>query len=120
MIEPRTGALSLPTPAAAVTHPGDVSPFTAAPGGSRAAGPLPAKIEIPPEGFTTVAASAPTASAASRLRTVRYTVRRGDTLYRIAAQYGTTVDEIRRENRIRTAESLKAGQRLTLTLALTQ
>ena len=111
---------ALPTPAAAVTRAGDVSPFTAAPGGSRAAAPLPAKVEIPPEGFTTVAASAPAASAASGIRTVRYTVRRGDTLYRIAARHGTTVDEIRRENRFLAAESLKAGQRLTLTLALTQ
>ncbi len=85
-----------------------------------AAAPLASKIEIPAEGFTTVPASAPAVSPASLTRTVRYTVRPGDTLYGIAALHGTTVDEIRRENRIRTAESLKAGQRLTLTVALTQ
>jgi membrane-bound lytic murein transglycosylase D len=111
---------ALPTPAAAVTRAADVSPFTAAHDGSRVAAPLPSKIEIPAEGFTTVPASGPAADSASRTRTVRYTVRPGDTLYRIAEKHGTTVDEIRRQNRIRTAESLKAGQRLTLTLALTQ
>ena len=39
----------------------------------------------------------------------------GDTLYGIAARYGTTMDEIRRENRLRSAQSLHAGQTLTLT-----
>ena len=111
---------SLPTPAAAVSRPADVPPFTAAAGAPRPAPPLPARVEIPATGFETVPASKPVTRVAPGTRTVRYTVRPGDTLYRIAAAHGTTVEDIRRQNRIRAAESLRAGRRLTLTLALTQ
>lgn len=101
-----------------MTGAGDVAPFTAAAGSPSAAAPLPSRVEIPAEGFATVPASAPAAPAASRTRSVRYTVQPGDTLYRIAARHGTTVEEIRRENRFLAAESLKAGQLLTLKPAL--
>jgi membrane-bound lytic murein transglycosylase D len=110
---------ALPTPAAAVTDAGDVTPFTAAPGGSPPAAPLPSKVEIPGEGFDPAPSSDGAAAGGARTRTVRYTVRPGDTLYRIAAEHGTTVEKIRRQNRIGAAETLKAGQRLTLTLAFT-
>jgi membrane-bound lytic murein transglycosylase D len=104
---------ALPTPAAAVTRPEDIPPFTAAVG-PEPADPLPARVEIPPSGFETVRAQKPDAEA----KTVRYTVRRGDTLYRIAAKFGLTVEAICRENRIRAAETLRAGSRLTLTIPL--
>jgi LysM repeat protein len=45
-------------------------------------------------------------------------VRPGDTVYSLAARYGTTIDAIVRENRLRSARSLRAGQTLTLTLAV--
>ena len=50
-------------------------------------------------------------------KTVHHTVKKGDTLYALANRYGTTVDAIRRENRLKSA-SLRAGQTLTLTLAV--
>jgi LysM repeat protein len=45
-------------------------------------------------------------------------VQRGDTLFAIASRYGVSVDEIRRQNRIRSPNSLKAGQTLVLPLAV--
>ncbi len=51
-------------------------------------------------------------------RKVRHTVKAGETLYALAARYGTTIDAILRENRLRSARSLRAGQTLTLTLAV--
>jgi membrane-bound lytic murein transglycosylase D len=110
---PKGEIRALPTPAAAVTRADDVPPFTAAAGSSLAA-TLPARVEIPAGGFEVVPAGKPAAGA----KTVRYTVRRGDTLYRIAAKFGLTVDDIRRENGLRAAEKLPTGRRLTLTLAL--
>ena len=104
---------ALPTPSAAVTRAEEVPPFTAAAGPAPVAA-LPARIEIPASGFATVPASKGVAGA----KIVRYTVRRGDTLYRIATRFGLTVDEIRRENGLRAAEILRAGRRLTLTLPL--
>jgi membrane-bound lytic murein transglycosylase D len=103
---------ALPTPAAAVTRADDVPPFTAAAGPKAA--PLPARVEIPPSGFETVQASRPAAT----VKSVRYTVRPGDTLYRIAARFGLTVEAICRENGVRAAETLRAGSRLTLTIPL--
>jgi membrane-bound lytic murein transglycosylase D len=104
---------SVPTPSSAITRASDVGPFTAAPSSATpaapAAAPLPARIDIPAEGF---AGSSPAA------RTIRHTVRPGDTLYGLAARYGTTIDAILRENGLRSARSLRAGQTLTLTLAV--
>jgi len=50
-------------------------------------------------------------------RVVRHTVKKGDTLFAIASHYGVSVDEIQRQNRIRSPKSLKAGQTLVLSLA---
>ncbi len=102
---------ALPTPAAAVTRADEVPPFRAAAGPAPAA-PLPAKIEIPASGFE----RAPAPRPASDTTTVRYTVRPGDTLYRIAARFGLTVEEIRRANGLSAAETLRAGRRLTLSV----
>jgi membrane-bound lytic murein transglycosylase D len=104
---------ALPTPSAAVTRLEEVPPFTAAAGLAPVAA-LPTRIDIPASGFQTVPASKEAAGA----KTVRYTVRRGDTLYRIATRFGLTVDGIRRENGLRAAEILRAGRRLTLTIPL--
>ncbi len=106
---------ALPTPAAAVTRPEGVPPFRAAAGSSGPSAPaLPARVDIPAGGFETVPAARPAAST----KTIRYTVRPGDTLYRIAAKHGLTIDAIRRENGISAAVALRAGSRLTLTLPL--
>jgi membrane-bound lytic murein transglycosylase D len=104
---------ALPTPAAAVTSPEEIPPFTAA------AGPEPAallanRLEAPPSGTKDASAEKPTTAAKS----VRYRVRRGDTLWGIAAKFGLTVEAICRENGLRAAETLRAGSRLTLTVPL--
>ncbi len=104
---------ALPTPAAAVTRADEVPPFRAVSG--PAADPaLAPRVDIPASGFTTLPAARSTAST----KTIRYTVRPGDTLYRIAAKHGLTIDQIRRENGIGAAKALRAGSRLTLTLPL--
>jgi len=67
-------------------------------------------VDIPAEGFKD------TANASAK--TIHHTVKKGETLYSLAARYGTTTDAILRENRLRSAQSLRAGQTLTLTLAV--
>jgi membrane-bound lytic murein transglycosylase D len=99
---------AVPTPASAVTRAADVGPFTATPPASSAAAPLPSRVDIPAEGFVDSPAA----------RTVKHTVRPGDTLYSLASRYGTTVDAIQKENRLRSARALRTGQVLTLTLAV--
>src|SRR5207253_2685095 len=69
---------------------------------------LPNRIEIPAEGFETSAAPsrrtavrvAPAAESKESPESLSYTVQKGDTLYSIATQHGTTVDAIRRLNRM--------------------
>jgi membrane-bound lytic murein transglycosylase D len=110
----------VPTPAAAITRASDVGPFTAAPTTApapQAAAALPARIDIPSDGFAEVHA-APAKAPVQTARKIRHTVKPGDTLYSLAARYGTTIDAILRENRLRSARSLRAGQTLTLTLAV--
>lgn len=104
---------ALPTPAAAVTRAEEVPPFTAA-AGPEPAGLSSTRVEIPSSGFEAAAAARPPAA----VKSVRYRVRRGDTLYRIAAKFGLTVEAICRENGLRAAETLRAGSRLTLTIPL--
>ena len=100
---------ALPTPAAAVTLPEEVPPFRAAAGPKGSSVPaLPARVDIPASGFETVPASRPDPAAA----TVRYTVRHGDTLYRIATRFSITVDELASLNRIRISGTLRVGQSL--------
>lgn len=69
---------------------------------------LPARVDIPASGFETVPVSRPDPAAA----TVRYTVRPGDTLYRIATRFSITVDELASLNRIRISGTLRVGQSL--------
>lgn len=57
---------------------------------------------------------------ADRMRTVTYTVRRGDSLARIAGKFGVTVDNIVRWNKISKNDYLQPGQRLTLRVDVTK
>ena len=118
---------ALPTPSAAVNSASDVVPAgsssvvfatpsavssaNAAPSVSR---PLPARVDIPAEGFED--SREPTRSAKARSK-VRYTVRKGDTLFSIAQAHGTSVDAIRKLNRLGRRELLQAGRQLTLAFA---
>ena len=108
---------AVPTPASAITRAADVGPFTAAPAPATPApaAALPARIDIPQEGF---ADGREAVAKSAALRKVKHTVRPGETLYSLAARYGTTIEAILRENRLRSAQSLRAGQTLTLTLAV--
>ncbi len=112
----------VPTPAAAVTSASGVGPYTSVPltTDSRQSGPAGA-LEIPQEGFVdspsrTALAKSTKAQEVRGIRVVRHTVKKGDTLYSLAARYGTTIDAILRENRLRSPHSLKAGQTLVLSL----
>ena len=108
---PRGEIRGVPTPAAAVTSASLVGPYTSIPPttASRANETTPVAIAIPAEGFVD--------TPAGGTRVVRHTVKKGDTLFAIAAHYGVTVDEIQRQNRIRSPQSLRAGQTLVLSLA---
>ena len=52
----------------------------------------------------------------ARTRTLTVYVRAGDTLWAIAREYGTTVEDIARENRIADPNRIFAGERLRITL----
>lgn len=120
---PKGEIRGVPTPAAAVTQASEVGPFRSVPATAVLSGaapvrlvraPEPSVLSIPAEGFVdtpsrTAAASAP--------QVVRHRVKAGDTLYAIASRYGVSVDAIRRQNRIRSPRTLRAGQTLVLSLA---
>ncbi len=114
----------LPTPSAAVTISSPpVQPVTSSRPLVAASGAT--SVEIPAEGFETVAAPARATKVASpRSRKtssngkIVYTVRPGDTLFRIASVHGTTVDKIKRANRLGKASVLRAGQQLVLVAGL--
>ena len=121
--EPLRGEVrALPTPSAAVVDPATLG---AGLGGVSIAPlpppPLPARVDIPAEGFRTVAASGdaprPSVRSAPARKRATHTVRRGDTLFRIATRYGVTVDALRRANRIGRSSSIRPGQRLSLPVA---
>lgn len=57
---------------------------------------------------------------ANRLRTVTYTVRRGDSLARIAGRFGVKVGDIVRWNNISAEDYLRPGQKLTLRVDVTK
>ena len=66
-------------------------------------------LKIPQRGGTTVARSAPAKAGSSW----RHTVRRGDSLWKLASRYGTTVDRIKRDNGLR-SNQLRIGQPLKI------
>ena len=110
---------ALPTPSAAVV---DVAALgrdlsIAAPPAPRAPAPLPSRVEIPAEGFESVSPRAPAARPAARRPAPRretHTVKKGDTLFRIASRYGVSVDALRRANRIGRSAAIRVGQRLSV------
>jgi len=112
---------ALPTPSAAVVDaaalgadlPGiSVTPLPSA--------PLPARVEIPREGFVTERVAPRPAETRTSARTkpaarrTKHTVRKGETLFRIANRYGVTVDALRRANRIGRSHVIRPGQKLAV------
>ncbi len=63
---------------------------------------------------------APAASPAAKERKVRYTVRRGDSLYRIAQRFRVTVAQIQRWNKLDASRYLQPGQTLTVYVDVTR
>lgn len=135
---------ALPTPSSAITDASQVgalkstavtrAPRTSTQGAESGAGQSGAEIggprtpgrtvvNIPAEGFVEEIAPAaapgrrPSSATAANSK-VFYTVQEGDTLFSIAQKHGTTVDAIKRLNRIGGRALLKAGQRLTLLAAI--
>ncbi len=85
----------------------------------RTPAPLPSRVEIPASGFESPARSVsasrkPVAKSSAAARRGTHTVRKGDTLYRIANRYGVSVEALRRENRIGRKGSIRVGQRLSV------
>jgi membrane-bound lytic murein transglycosylase D len=66
-----------------------------------------------------VAAAGVAPSTAPLVRRVNYTVRRGDSLYRIADNFRVSVDDIRRWNQLDAKRHLQPGQRLVLHVDVT-
>lgn len=56
----------------------------------------------------------PTTGEPPKQETVKYKVKKGDTLSKIAAQYGTTVDQIVKDNKIKNPNFIKVGQELII------
>jgi membrane-bound lytic murein transglycosylase D len=69
------------------------------------------RLKIPSRGAT-VRASTPIATG-SQPATLTLSVRRGDSLWKLASRYGTTVDRIKRDNGLR-SDRLYVGQRLRI------
>ncbi len=119
--EPVRGEIrALPTPSAAVVDAASLGhAFTVTRETPRAAAPLPSRVEIPASGFespapTTSASRKPVARPRATPHRSTHTVRRGDTLYRIATHYGVSVEALRQENRIGRKGSIRVGQRLSV------
>ncbi|MFM1895746.1 MAG: hypothetical protein RLZZ385_820 [Pseudomonadota bacterium] len=70
------------------------------------------KLQIPATG-TTLASNASRVQASNTVSEVSHRVRRGDTLWRLANQYGTSVERIQRENGLRGSQ-LQPGQVLRI------
>lgn len=72
------------------------------------------RLVVPSRGGSSSAATAPAASASGG-REIHHRVRPGDSLWRIATRYGTTIDRIRRDNGLG-GSFLRPGQLLTIRL----
>lgn len=57
--------------------------------------------------------------ASARLQTVTYPVREGDSLYRIARRFGTSIDDLRRWNGLEPGTYLQPGQTLRMKVDVT-
>ncbi|MBW1686333.1 MAG: LysM peptidoglycan-binding domain-containing protein [Deltaproteobacteria bacterium] len=69
------------------------------------------RLKIPQRGGS--AAASAVIATGSQAASLRYTVRRGDSLWKLASRYGTTVDRIKRDNGLR-GDRLAIGQKLTI------
>jgi membrane-bound lytic murein transglycosylase D len=69
------------------------------------------RLKIPYRGAT-ISAAAPIATG-SQAASLTHSVRRGDSLWKLASRYGTTVDRIKRDNGLRN-DRLYVGQRLRI------
>ena len=98
---------ALPTISSKITQPSDVGPFASTASAAPPAAPA-KRLEIPAEGFVDDSGAVPAK------KSVKYVVRPGDTLYRIASKYRTTVAALRRANGMDLEGRLKVGQRLTV------
>jgi membrane-bound lytic murein transglycosylase D len=109
---------ALPTPSAAVTDAASLGREVAVSRPAVVPPTLPSRVDIPAGGFETEGrATASEAAPAPKARTRRastHTVRRGETLYRIATRYKVSVDELRRANRMGRSASIRVGQRLSV------
>jgi membrane-bound lytic murein transglycosylase D len=66
------------------------------------------------------AAPALAASPATKDRKIRYTVRRGDSLYRIAQRFRVSVSQIKGWNNLEGRKYLQPGQKLTMYVDVTR
>jgi len=69
------------------------------------------RLKIPQRGGTP--SSSPTIATSGKATSRTHTVRRGDSLWKLASRYGTTVDRIKRENGLR-SDRLYVGQSLRI------
>jgi membrane-bound lytic murein transglycosylase D len=60
------------------------------------------------------AVAAPATGAPGRIRQVRYTVRAGDSLHRIASKFRVTVNDLLSWNRLDGGKFLQPGQKLVM------
>ena len=119
--EPLRGEVrALPTPSAAVVDAASLGhSLTVIPETPRTPAPHPLRIEIPASGFESPARSVsasrkPVAKSSDAARRGTHTVRKGETLYRIATHYGVSVQALRHENRIGRKGSIRVGQQLAV------
>ena len=61
-----------------------------------------------------------TSASGKRVRTVNYTVRNGDSLYRIAKKFNVSINDLRRWNNLAKGKHLQPGQRLKLYVDVTR
>jgi LysM repeat protein len=54
-----------------------------------------------------------TSAGSTDLKTVYYTVKKGDTLWKISSLYGVSVDDIRKANNLKN-DNLQVGQKLKI------
>jgi membrane-bound lytic murein transglycosylase D len=64
--------------------------------------------------------NATASSSTSRVRRVVYTVRSGDSLYRISERFNVSINDLRRWNNLRKDNYLQPGQNLKLYVDVTQ
>jgi membrane-bound lytic murein transglycosylase D len=77
------------------------------------------KLVVWQRGSSPPAAARPAPGAEPQMRRVNYTVRRGDSLYRIASNFRVSVNDIKRWNSLDGTRHLQPGQRLILHVDVT-